>query len=517
MKGSNPTRTESNDPFEARLFRVEMGIPLPAVKVLKQGAIDAANMDPEKIHFFKPKSGYTPICRFDESEATALQRVYMHTMLGVMLGQLRPGERPENEDEAWYFEYRIASDGRPKSYRSWRSIADIIRHLQRREAEDLLQEIVEKNTALLRDMGPVALTALYLIVRYNLRWIAPEKLTFARITQQLKEQGIVDQEWAPPTKGPQVLVLEALQRFIGEQMNYRWQKTLDVGGELQTTIRVLEHFLLHYARFVPVNLRNTNGKRRGTEAVPVALLCFSTEVDQSINVTEVEDLLLRTASFAGRRNPVFERLGLRAPWATYTPGLACLTYEHHRAITATENTSMRPVDEDEAPNRLSDIAKEERISGAWSPEMYMSDAPATDPQLYPTLLKSKTVVKQLDSMLGFMQRRMDLAAGKTPMSATPVAPAAATPTIATPIVTAAPAPFYVAFNGVPSKQAIEPAEILRSIKSNELTGATKVWRKGMKDWVRASEVPELQALFHEHQAPDGPPPLNDDGPPPLTA
>ena len=145
----------------------------------------------------------------------------------------------------------------------------------------------------------------------------------------------------------------------------------------------------------------------------------------------------------------------------------------------------------------------------------MSDAPETDAQLYPQLLKSKTVVKQLDSMQGFMQRRMDLAAGKITAQVPVATPATSSVTTAAPATTPLPPSFYVAFNGIASKQALEPAEIVRSIKSRELTAESKVWRKGMKDWLKAAEVAELQALLAECPSDDGPPPLNSDGPPPL--
>jgi hypothetical protein len=67
--------------------------------------------------------------------------------------------------------------------------------------------------------------------------------------------------------------------------------------------------------------------------------------------------------------------------------------------------------------------------------------------------------------------------------------------------------FHIAVDGHAAGPFMEE-KLLQMISTGQLTETTRVWKKGMPNWLTAGEVPELSGFFEM-------PPSLDDGPPPL--
>src|SRR5579862_1549587 len=395
--------------LEVRAFRVELSIPLPALKVLQAGSAAANSTESYKLHFFKPKSGYMPIHRFDETEARKNRELYSAVILAVMLGQLRPSVEREGRDN-WCYEWRVDANGRAQPNEYWRSLADIIRHLKKADSEntELFEEIRLRNEGFLNDVSPVVLLAIDLICQYNLSWIARQEFTFHKVKQKLKEQGVQDTEsiFEPPS--PQQLVLEAIRAKIADTMQRRWAIKLEISAiktqdpSVLNTYELLNQFLHHFSRFVPAILKQVEQKD-GVEQYPVSLLSLLSEVDMAPFLKAEEDLLLREPQRPGqRRNPVTGRLALKAPWVLYTPEIGAQTLLHHDELIGPDNsrshTTMRPVERSEGrktpPDLLNAISQREGLSDGieWTREMTIADAWTREANLYPYLFKLKTLV-----------------------------------------------------------------------------------------------------------------------------
>jgi hypothetical protein len=169
---------------------------------------------------------------------------------------------------------------------------------------------------------------------------------------------------------------------------------------------------------MPANLRRP-GDDGNAQIYPVTLLCLLTEVDQSSHLEPEEDLTLREPRRVGQPvNPIAGRLGLRAPWVTFTPELASRTFEQHYYIANERDVSMEPVKRDESvrvpPSKFAQIAKSERLGDGieWTAEMLYSDAPVRDANLYRKIFKMRTLLGlDADLCRDFMQRRKQLALG----------------------------------------------------------------------------------------------------------
>jgi hypothetical protein len=55
--------------------------------------------------------------------------------------------------------------------------------------------------------------------------------------------------------------------------------------------------------------------------------------------------------------------------------------------------------------------------------------------------------------------------------------------------------YHVAFSECKQLHFLNIYEMLELAKSGELTQETYVWKKGMKQWVKAGKVPDLKPLF----------------------
>ncbi len=413
-----PTDVE-NDRLEVRAFRAELSIPLPALKILNSGAAAAGSIEPYKLHFFKPKSGYMPVHRFGEDEAMRNRELYSNVVLALLLGQFRPSVNWEGTEQ-WCFEWRVNATGRAQPDEMWRSLADIIRHL--RNNDELYREIGARNEGFLNDLGPAALLALDLICQYNISWVARQNFTFKKIADKLKEQGIHSTEsiFEPPS--PQQLVLETIRQKIADVLNTRWSVRIALSQigtqdtEVLNTYEILNQFLHHFAKFVPTMLKTQDPNSAKKEHV-VSLLALLSEVDIHSYLPAEEDLTLREPQQPGRkRNPVTGRLGLRAPWKMYTPDIGATTLMYHEELSNTSNTTMRPVERSEGrkipPDQYRAIAERERLNDGmdWTRTMLIADGWVQEPKLYPHLLRMKSLIgTDMAAWQPWMKRRKELA------------------------------------------------------------------------------------------------------------
>ncbi|MEI6233873.1 MAG: tubulin-like doman-containing protein [Planctomycetota bacterium] len=411
-----------SDPLEARAFRVELSVPLPAMRALKPGADAAAGIDQFKLHFFRPKNGYMAIHKFEESDARKNRNLYKHAVLAIMLGQFRPNPEREGQDD-WCFEWLVDSTGRAQPNQYLRSIADVVRYLGRPDNQNFTQAIMERNEGLLLDLSPNVLLALDLITQYNISWAGRQQLKFSRIKEQLQKQNadIEESYFEPPSV--QKLVLDAIRETLAETLLERWNIRLELdpnkpqGNEVQMTFNLLQHFIHHFAMFIPAVLRKTDNDQTRARIYPVALLALLSEVDQSSHLEGDEDLTLREPHKPGQRlNPISGKLGLRAPWQMYTPDLAGRTFEQHYYTAHTRDVSMQPVKRDEGmkvpPYSLAQIAKDERLNdGAeWNAQLLYADVPVLDEKLYRAIFKMKTLAGNDPALCkAFTLRRKELA------------------------------------------------------------------------------------------------------------